>query len=130
MKRLIIIVVSILLSLIVVSMAFLYFWIGISVKGNIKTAKELYPGDAEDALISLLLDENYSTTGRTHTAIWTLGQLRSKKALPILHELYIDDPKGKTCYGKHDSLLCQYEIYKAIKAIENGNLFSYNRFKE
>ena len=130
MKRIIIIGGSVLLTLILFTMAFLYFWIGISVKGNIKTAKELYPGDAEDALISLMQDEHYSTTGRTHTAIWTLGQLKSKKALPLLHELYTDDPKGITCYGKHDSLLCQYEIYKAIKAIEKRNLFSYNRFKD
>ena len=130
LKRIIVIAGSILLLLLLSSMAFLYFWIGISVKENIKTAKELYPGNAEDALISLMIDENYSATGRSHTAIWTLGQLKSKKALPLLLELYKDDPKGKTCYGKHDSLLCQYEIYKAITAIEKGSLFSYNRFKD
>ena len=59
LKRIIVIAGSILLLLILSSMAFLYFWIGISVKENIKTAKELYPGNAEDALISLMIDENF-----------------------------------------------------------------------
>lgn len=126
-KRIIFIASSVFLILLVSALAFLYLWIGISIKANIKTAQELYPGNAEDALISLMLDENYSAMGRTHTAIWTLGQLKSKKALPTLYELYKDDPKGKTCYGKHDSLLCQYEIYKAIRSIEGRSLFSYKK---
>ena len=106
-----------------------YIWSGNTVKGHISTAKQKYPGTAEDALISFLLDENNSTYDRTHTAIWTLGQIRSEKALPVLQELYKNDPEGLTCYGRHHSVLCQYEIHKAIVAIEGGMLFSHARLK-
>jgi hypothetical protein len=50
-------------------------------------------------------------------AIWTLGQIHSEKAIPVLQGLCHNDPEGKTCYGKHDSVLCQYEIFKALKLI-------------
>ena len=103
--------------------------IGHSVKENISFVQKKYPGTAEDALISFLLDENNPTKNRTHIAIWTLGQIQSEMALPVLNEYYKNDPEGKTCYGKHDTELCQYEIYKAINAIEKGKLFSHARLK-
>jgi hypothetical protein len=108
----------------------LYLWIGQSIKDHIATTQQKYPGTAEDALISFLLDETNSTVDRTHVAVWTLGQIKSEKALPILKDLYRDDPKGNTCYGRHDTLLCQYEIYKAICTIEKRTLFSFTRFKQ
>ena len=81
-------------------------------------------------MISFLLDENNSAYDRTHTAIWTLGRIRSEKALPILYEYYRDDPEGRTCYGRHETELCQYEIRKAIVAIEKvGWWFSHERLK-
>jgi len=89
-------------------------WIGYTVKENIEIAKNKYPGTAEDALIAYLLDATNSPRDRTHIAIWTLGQIQSEKAMPVLNELYKNDPDGKTCSGKHDSVLCQYEIYKAL----------------
>lgn len=116
-----------LIVLFMIAGTILYFWIGSSVTEHIAIAQEKYPGTAEEALIAFLMDESNPTVERTHTAIWTLGQIRSEKALPILKELYADDPEGKTCYGKHDSLLCQYEIHKAIRAIEKRQLFSYAR---
>ena len=104
--------------------------IGSSVKQTIRFAQQKYPGTAEDALISYMLDERISAEGRTHEAIWTLGQIRSEKAVPYLKELYKDDPKGKTCYGKHDEILCQYEIHKALVAIERRGLISYARLNK
>ena len=91
-------------------------WIGNTVKENIEFAKNKYPGTAEDALIAYLLDATNSPRDRTHIAIWTLGQIQSEKAIPVLNELYKNDPDGKTCSGKHDSVVCQYEIYKALNA--------------
>lgn len=91
-------------------------WIGNTVKKYIEIAEEKYPGTAEDALIAYLLDTTNSPRNRTHIAIWTLGQIQSEKAKPVLQELYKNDPEGKTCSGKHDSVLCQYEIYKALNA--------------
>lgn len=100
-------------------------WIGGSVKENIAIAKDIYLGTAEDALIEMLLDESISTNDKTHIAVWTLGQLHSEKALPLLKELYINDPEGKICYGNHDTEVCQYELFKAIEAIDGKMLFSY-----
>jgi len=108
----------------------IHVWNGMEVRININTAREHYPGTAEEALIAMLKDSSRSVYVRTHTAIWTLGQIRSSKALPILQELYQDDPGGSTCYGKHDSLLCQYEIHKAIESIRRNRLFSHSRLKK
>ena len=95
-------------------------WIGHGIKDRISIAKLQYSGIAEDALIAYLQDTAHTPQKRSDVAIWTLGQIRSKKALPILKGLYKDDPLGKTCKGHHNTVLCQYEIHKAIVSIERG----------
>ncbi len=90
------------------------------IKKRICIAKEQYSGIAEDALLSYLADTSHSPKERSDVAIWTLGQIRSKKALPVLYDLYKNDPEGKTCFGRHKLVLCQYEIHKAIISIEYG----------
>jgi hypothetical protein len=93
-------------------------WIGHGIKERINIAKQQYSGIAEDALIAYLSDTTNTPQDRSDIAIWTLGQIRSQKALPILKELYKNDPEGKTCKYHHDTVLCQYEIHKAIVSIE------------
>lgn len=127
MKRKLVILCIYILTLAIGSFIGLHIWIGGDVKKNIEIVKKQYSGSAEEALISFLKDENNSFNDRTHKAIWTLGQIRSKKALPLLKELYKNDPKGETCKGYHDSELCQYELSKAIVAVEKGWLFSQAR---
>jgi hypothetical protein len=95
-------------------------WCGHGIKERISIAKQQYSGTAEDALIAYLSDTTHTPYDRTDVAIWTLGQIRSKKALSILKKLYRNDPEGKTCKYHHDSVLCQYEIHKAIVSIEHG----------
>jgi hypothetical protein len=73
-------------------------------------------------------DEHNTPGDRSRVAIWTLGRIKSEKALPLLRELYRDDPRGETCYGRHDSVLCQYEIRKAITSMESFRIFTYSRF--
>jgi hypothetical protein len=94
----------------------LYSWIGYSLRENISEVQTKYPGNAEDALIAFLLDSANSYQDRTHIAIWTLGQIKSEKAVPVLEQLYKNDPEGKTCKDHHEEMLCQYEIYKALHA--------------
>lgn len=106
----------------------LNIWIGKDVRKNIQLAERQYPGTAEDALISFLQDTAQPPSDKTHIAVWTLGRINSEKALPDLYILYKDDPEGKTCKGNHDQQVCQYELYKAIRAIEKGWLFSHRRF--
>lgn len=119
-----------LLALVPLVVLLLYLFTGLSVKSNIKHCQALYEGSPEDALICYMLDDKQHPENRSHIAIWTLGQIESQKALPHLKKLYLDDPKGKSCKGKHDSLLCQYEIYKAIKSIEKGRLLSFKRLTD
>jgi hypothetical protein len=120
MKRKLVILSASLLTLLILGFLAIWIWIDFDVKKNINIAKEKYPGTAEDALIAYLLDPTNSPNDRSSVAIWTLGQIHSEKALPILKELYKNDPEGKTCHGKHEYVLCQYEIYKAIKAEESN----------
>ncbi len=130
MKRVLIIIGIAILCILAGGYLSLHIWMGDSVKDHIQLAQQKYPGSAEDALISYMLDESISPERRTHKAIWTLGQIRSEKALPLLKDLYKDDPEGETCYGRHDVELCQYEIHKAIVAIERGRLFSHAKLKD
>jgi len=119
MKRKLIIIAASLVLLMIAAFAVLMLSIRHGVKERIAMAQEKYQGNAEDALIAWLLDTTNSPRSRTDVAVWTLGQIQSKKALPILQGLYKSDPEGITCHGRHDSVLCQYEIYKAIRAIES-----------
>lgn len=116
MKKVILIFSGILLTLLLLGYVGVYIWIDVAVKNNIKVAKVKYSGNAEDALIDYLLDTTNSPRDRSYIAIWTLGQIHSEKAISVLNGLYKNDPEGKTCKGKHDSVLCQYEIYKALNA--------------
>lgn len=113
-------------TLLILAILTIYLLINLSVNKNIEIAQHTYGGSPEDALISYLLDQNNSTVDRTHKAIWTLGQIKAEQALPLLQDLFLNDPEGSTCFGKHDSMLCQYELHKAISSIEsNSKLFSF-----
>jgi len=120
MKRAIIIVAASLIVVFIGGVTIIMLSINHGIKERIGIAQEKYQGNAEDALIAYLSDTTNSPQDRSDVAIWTLGQIQSRKALPILKEMYNSDPEGKTCHGRHDSVLCQYEIYKAIRAIESN----------
>jgi hypothetical protein len=122
-KTLIIVLASVLVLFIVSAFA-MNGWIRSDVKKNISIAQQKYPGTAEEALISFLLDEKNSFHDRTHIAIWTLGMLKSEKSLPILRSYYKNDPKGLTCHEKHDQMICQYGLHKAIVQIEGRSQYS------
>lgn len=130
MKRILIIAGFSILGLLAIGLLGIHLWIGKSVRNHIEIARAKYPGSAEDALIALMTDPGNSYYVRTHKGVWTLGQIRSEKALPILKEAFRNDPKGETCIGKHDSMLCQYEIHKAIQAIEQRSPFNHQKLKD
>jgi hypothetical protein len=123
-RKTLIIVLASLLVLFTVTASALNAWIRSDVKKNISIAQQKYPGTAEEALISFLLDEKNSFHDKTHLAIWTLGMLKSEKALPVLRSYYKNDPKGSVCQGKHDRMVCQYGLHKAIDQIENRIQYS------
>jgi len=93
-KRFLISAGSLLVVLLFSGMMGISAWIGKDCRENIEKAKSLYSGNAEEALIAYLQDARNSNYNRTHLAIWTLGQIRSEKALPLLKALYQNDPEG------------------------------------
>lgn len=67
--------------------------------------------DKTEALLMLINSEEH-TLKEKNKAIWALGVLKEKNALPKLEMLYT----GIEC--RHDSAICQYELYKAIHKIK------------
>lgn len=78
-----------------------------------KSAVAQFPGrDASQALIDLVNCEKCAMEQRNR-AVWTLGQIREQRALPVLHSHFYDGPCN------HSKSLCQHELRKALKRIES-----------
>ena len=88
-------------------------WIGQDVRENCLRAQARYGGDCVEALVSLLDDEQAPFRER-NSAIWSLGQLGDKRALPALENLYTGQIPPREPY---DAGISQYELKKAIKLV-------------
>jgi len=106
-------------------LVFLFFflisvnWIGYCVKSRCELAQRQFEGDCVEALIEFANDEPNSFKER-NSAIWALGQLADKRALPFLEE--IDQSSFKETPCKLTENICHYEIEKAIKWCTDGNI--------
>ena len=80
-----------------------------SVKEISADAVREYPGDRTEALMTYVDSENHSLRQRNR-AVWALGQISDKRALPVLEKWYTGDPCD------HQNSLCQRELSKAINA--------------
>ena len=60
-----------------------------------------------DALLMLVLSDSAAMAERNN-AVWVLGRIRAKEALPVLQSYYT----GNEC--QHDCNLCQHELKKAV----------------
>jgi hypothetical protein len=129
MKKVIVVFVVLIALLFVTTMGF-WLWIDRDVKKNISFALQIHPGTPEDGLIAYLQDSTISPNDRTRVSVWTLGQIKSQKALSVLKGLYKNDPEGKTCHGRHSEVICQYELHKAIMAIESDWYLLHQRLKK
>ena len=91
---------------------FAFVMICFSIRSGVKDisaeAAQLYPGERVEALITYVKDENRSLRKR-NLAVWALGQIGDKRALPVLTQFYTGGPCD------HNSRLCQGELQKAIK---------------
>ena len=68
-----------------------------------------YPGDRIEALMAYVDSDDHSLRQRNR-AVWALGQIGDKRALPVLEKYYAGGPCD------HENSLCQGELAKAIKA--------------
>lgn len=90
--------------------------IGFSVKEKCQLAQEKYNGDCTESLISYLDDGSNSFSSR-NSAVWALGQLGDKRALPMLKKYYDKDSDENT---KWNEALAQSEIKRAIDYMEGS----------
>lgn len=110
------------LGVIGISILMLFFviasvWIGFDVKRQCKDAKNEYRSEkCVDALITLLKDEDRGFSAR-NSAIWALGQLGDKKALPVLESYYTGNIPDREPLNE---TISQYELKKAINLTSGG----------
>jgi hypothetical protein len=91
--------------------------IGEHVNNQCKIAQEKYGEDCVNALIKLIEDDT-TNYGEKNSAVWALGQMGDKTALPFLQKYYTGyNNKEKT---KWNESLSQYELYKAVKLLDGG----------
>lgn len=109
-KNLIIFILSLGIILFVFVFLLIGNQIGSGVEKNCSIAQEKYAGDCVEALLSLLDDKKSSFESR-NSAIWALGQLGDKRALPSLKRYYTGDIPEKESLSEGIS---QYELKKAI----------------
>lgn len=98
-------------------------WIGYEAKSLCQNAKWQYlpadrqvDGDCVEALMLQLDDEHQGFRARNH-AIWALGQLGDKRALPLLQKYYTGNIPDREPL---DEMISQYELKKAINLAEGG----------
>ena len=96
-------------TLLLVAFAGICFSIRSGVQEIARTAVHHYPGDRVEALMKYAESPNHSLAQRNR-AVWALGQIGDKRALPLLE----NHRTGQPC--DHGSALCQREIAKAIDA--------------
>jgi HEAT repeat protein len=88
--------------------------IGWGINSTSRGAMANFDGDRIEALIALVDCQSCRIEDRNQ-AVWALGQLRDKRALPVLYKYRT----GKPC--DHLRQICQYEISKAIRWTEGNS---------
>lgn len=90
-------------------------WIGYGVEKTCVSAQNRYGSKCVDALMSQIADES-SQSGK-NSAIWALGQLGDKRALPFLEKY--DTGQKLPSREKWEEGISQYELRKAIKLLKS-----------
>ncbi|MCK4891932.1 MAG: hypothetical protein KAS78_04645 [Candidatus Pacebacteria bacterium] len=91
--------------------------IGDEAENRCKIAQKEYRGDCVETLMKLIEDETVEY-GEKNSAVWALGQLGDKRALLFLQKYYTGYDNNHRI--KYDEAISQYELYKAIKLLDDG----------
>ena len=110
-RNLVVGVFAVLLLLVIAGYWAVFASIHAGVSDAVRSAETRYPGDRVQALCTLVDCQICSLADRNR-AVWALGQLRDPHALPVLMKYYT----RQKC--DHASDLCQYELQKALEAIQ------------
>ena len=109
-KKNVLYILAVCLSVFILFFVICCTWIGYEVKEQCQHASRQYGGDCTSSLIALLQDEKQSYRSK-NSAIWALGQLGDRRALPILEELYTGNIPDREPL---DKTISQYELKKAV----------------
>ncbi|MEJ2577708.1 MAG: HEAT repeat domain-containing protein [Kineosporiaceae bacterium] len=90
--------------------------IGHQVREQCRSATDQYSGGCVEASLLLLQDENQDPRSRNE-AVWALGQIGDRRALPVLRR-YRTGPIPST--EPWDADLSQHELEKAIRQVDGG----------
>lgn len=88
-------------------------WINYDANSFANDAVAVFQKDKIESLVALIDSDNYSLKEK-NKAVWAFGILKDERALTKLESLYT----GEDC--NHETLICQYEVKKAIAKIEGG----------
>ncbi|HPG38263.1 MAG TPA: hypothetical protein PLP19_01710 [bacterium] len=101
------------------AMAILYaiacLFIFTSVKTICTKAEREFKQDHVTSLMAVVISDKFTDKDK-NDAIWALGQIGAKQALPLLESMYTGI-KDKRC-NRHETI-CQYELEKAIRFINS-----------
>ena len=110
--------ICIVLLVCMVGIISLSLWIELGVKKTCEMATQKYPGDKVEALIMFAETKENGYRANIYSAknhaLWALGQLGDKRALPSLKKLLTGEPCD------HETNLCQGEIQGAIHKLERN----------
>ena len=109
MKKTIKIILGLLFTIFIIIILIVTYYVESQVQETCQMAMLIYPGDKIQALINVAKNQNACTKDRSR-ALWALGQLGDKKALPYLIENFS---------GIEETDICIYEAQFAIEKIQN-----------
>ena len=118
MKKPVIISVIVIILVTLVFVSYSFFSIFNQVKITCIEAQREFKNNCINSLI-LTIQSSEKTFKQKNTAIWALGQLADKSALPTLQSLYTNSTPSKESL---DNAISQYELRKAIKWCQQGNI--------
>jgi hypothetical protein len=112
-------VIAILVIVLFAVTAIMELLIGSGVKSSIQAAQAHFPGKRVEALMAMVECESCSLEDRNQ-AVWALGQLDDRRALPVLEKYYT----GKPC--NHRLEMCQPKLRIALRHLRHQDK---NRFE-
>ena len=95
-------------------------WISSDVRATCYEARQEFEGACVEALIAYTKSDQHTLQERNN-AIWALGEIGDKRALPALEELLrTEKPCPSPC--NVSACICQYSLEKAIRLCEGLNI--------
>ena len=95
-------------------------WISSDVRAACQEARQEFEGDCVEALVAYASSDQHTFEERNN-AIWALGEIGDKRAVPTLEELlHTANPCESPCNVR--KCICQYSLEKAIRLCEGLNI--------